>query len=454
MRAPRSLLAFPLLLAPAAAPAAELGLNVHQSTTVGPQVTHDAGLGWVRVDFNWLDVQPTPAAPDFGAFDAIVDAADAQGLQVLAVLAYGPAWASSGDAMGDGPGNDVPLDGTYAAFVTAAVQHFAGRITHWELWNEPNLDVFFEGTPADYVSRVLVPGAAAVHAACPDCLVVGPGLATVGGEYDVWMDAALAAAKDEIDVVSGHVYADFGDGTTSDSFWNKLESHRVLSLDDGTVVYEGPLSFKEVMDAHGVTAPFWLTETGYEATLGDAAEEQAQLVYYRHVLEGMLDRPWWTGTIFYEGFDEPPAPYEWGVCVHDDAQPGGYAPKAVLGLLQQVTAKEPLFGGSGKACENGLDDDGDGLVDFPDDPDCILPSDPDEQGSVTGGAGGAGGAAGGAGGGPAAGSGGGASTGGGCAVSRGRNAESPVSLPGAGLAVAALAALRRRASWRRARAGA
>ena len=41
--------------ASAAAAPKELGYNVHQSTTVGMDATKDAGLGWVRVDFNWLD---------------------------------------------------------------------------------------------------------------------------------------------------------------------------------------------------------------------------------------------------------------------------------------------------------------------------------------------------------------------------------------------------------------
>lgn len=53
------------------------------------------------------------------------------------------------------------------------------------------------------------------------------------------------------------------------------------------------------------------------------------------------------------------------------------------------------------ACANGADDDGDGLVDYPLDPDCASASDDDETAQAVGGAGGmagAGGATGGAGG--------------------------------------------------------
>ena len=95
----------------------ELGLNAHQSTAVGLDVSRDATVKWVRIDLNWLDAQPADAPPDFTLFDQIVDGARARGLSVLAVLAYTPAWASTGDTKGDGPNNDVPDSAKWAAFL-------------------------------------------------------------------------------------------------------------------------------------------------------------------------------------------------------------------------------------------------------------------------------------------------------------------------------------------------
>lgn len=367
-------LALALSAGAAAAQKKELGLNVHQSSTTGIDVAAGAGVGWVRIDFNWLDVEKTQGQYDWAVMDAIVAAAGQKKLSILAVIGYTPAWASQANLKADASSNDVPKAGLYPAFVTKAVSRYAGTITHWELWNEPNLGEFWEGTTDEYVTRVLVPGADAVHAACASCKVVGPGLATVGGKYDVWMDAALAAAKDKLDIVSGHVYASFvdldsGAGQTSDSFLNKLEAHRKL-VAAGSVIYEGPLSFKEVMDKHGVTKPFWLTETGREAKKGDAVAEAKQVTLYRRVLETMLTRPWWTNTIFYEAFDEPTAPYIWGVTVHDAAAPGGFSPKPAYTFLQKVTSSAPAFGGKKTVCDDGLDEDVDGAIDYPADTDC------------------------------------------------------------------------------------
>ncbi len=360
-----------------------LGLNAHQSTGVGLDVTRAASLGWVRIDVNWFQAEPAQGQYDWTLLDQVVDGAKSRGLSVLAVLAYTPAWASTGDTLADGNNNDVPAAGTYASFVTAAVSHFSNRVAYYELWNEPNLTVFWEGTPQDYTTSVLVPGAQALHAACATCRVVAPALATVGGQWDVWMDAALTAAQSEIDVISGHDYAAFpqdtpGAGGTSDSFYNKLDSHRVVMF--GTsVVYEGPLSFKEVMDKHGATQPFWLTETGIEAAYGDTTAEAAQTLYYRRVLESMLTRKWWQATIFYESFDvPPPAQYHFGVSVDDPAVDAGFDEKPVMALLRKAAQNQPLFGGNGTDCEDGLDNDGDGLIDYPADPDCTSPTSPSE----------------------------------------------------------------------------
>jgi hypothetical protein len=362
----------------AAGPTKDLGFNVHQSPTVGLAATRDAGLRWVRIDLNWLDAEPVAQGQyDWSRFDVQIDAAKAAGLSVLAVVGYSPAWASQGDTKGGGSTNDVPRAGTFAPFVAAVVNRYKDRVTHYEIWNEPNLEQFFEGTPQDYIDRVLVPGADAVHAACATCKVLGPGLATVGSAYATWFDAVLASpAGAKIDILSGHVYAGFpngsgtGPGVTSDSFYNKLESHRVLKAGNGIVIYEGPLSFKEVMDKRGAKQPFWITETGKESPLGDAAKEEAQRVYYRQVLELMLNRPWWTGTIFYEAFDEPPASYQWGAVVHDESAAKKYVPKAVHAFLAKVTSAQPAFGGTKTDCDDGLDNDLDGKIDYPDDTTC------------------------------------------------------------------------------------
>src|SRR5262245_16101864 len=114
---PALTLAASLLCSAPALAKKELGVNVHQSPSVGVDIARDAGLGWVRIDVNWFDVEHQKGDYNWGVIDAVVDAALARNLKVLGVIGYGPSWASSGNAKNDGSNNDVPKEGEYAAFV-------------------------------------------------------------------------------------------------------------------------------------------------------------------------------------------------------------------------------------------------------------------------------------------------------------------------------------------------
>jgi hypothetical protein len=96
----------------------------------------------------------------------------------------------------------------------------------------------------------------------------------------------------------------------------------------------------------------------------------------------MLSRSWYETTIFYEGFDEPNTGYTFGMVLDDPNAPSGYDKKPVFDLLHQVVTNQPLFGGNGFDCSDGLDNDGDGKVDFPDDVQCANAMGPSETGVV------------------------------------------------------------------------
>jgi hypothetical protein len=79
--------------------------------------------------------KPRTIAWDFHRLDTLLTNAAARGLKVQVTLT-GPApnWASSGK----GISAQNPSAKRYAQFVGAAVNTFAGRVTRWSIWNEPN----------------------------------------------------------------------------------------------------------------------------------------------------------------------------------------------------------------------------------------------------------------------------------------------------------------------------
>jgi hypothetical protein len=323
----------------------------------------------VRIDFNWDVVEPAEGQWSWALVDGIVDAAKQRGLKVYASLGYTPAWASSGDRLGDGPGNDVPIADKYRAYVVAVVTRYRDRIDVFGSWNEPNIAGFWEGSRQEWVDVAYRPFVEAVQATCPTCQCAGPEIATIGSQYPAFIADGLAAAVPTI--LSAHIYAtfpedDFGAGLTKDSFYNKLDAHRVVGI------YEGPLSIRESASAAGHDElPVWITEVGKEANASDTAQLDAQRVYVQRVLDAMDSRAWWGGTIFYEGSEEHPGGMypnvHWGLALRTsapDATPlDDFARKPAWTYLQQRLASSSASdAGATNDAVAGVDPGGDGAV--------------------------------------------------------------------------------------------
>ncbi|MDW8361951.1 MAG: sugar-binding protein [Myxococcales bacterium] len=352
-----------------------LGVNAHVPSDDLLEMARDLGVRWIRIDVNWRDVHTGPGRFRWEEIDRVVAGAGARGLNVFATLAYTPDWVgrvarARDDAWG---GNDEPASSAeWVAFVEAAVERYRGRgVRHFGLWNEPNLDHFWEAAAgADaYIDKILLPGAAAVRARCRDCVVLAPDLAHLD-DYHLFLDRVLARAADVIDVLAHHTYNGFPETGTGafdgDNFLQALERRRFPFSRPG---------LREVLALHGWTREVWITETGYRAR--SMADETTQATYVRRVMEEQLRRSWWTNTFFYEitdcGVDQPDCPIDgFGlsrplrpVSSGPRAFPRDYRLKPAYREIQRFVAEHPVIVGRAApaACGNGVDDDGDGRID-------------------------------------------------------------------------------------------
>ncbi len=161
-----------------------------------------AGVEWVRIDMGWSSFQED-CRTCFSQWyidraDYAVDQARARGLKVLATLWRTPSWANGGNVY-EPP--DDPAD--YGTFAGWAAEHFRGRVSAWEVWNEPNLDGFFQGSVREYVDLL--------KAAYPEFKSADPGaLVVLGGPaYNDtnWLEAVYArGAQGFFDVMATHPY--------------------------------------------------------------------------------------------------------------------------------------------------------------------------------------------------------------------------------------------------------
>ena len=151
---------------------------------------------------------------DFSTVDAIYDQVLQLGLRPVVELSFMPA------ALARDPGLTVftyrgiispPADwGEWRELVMALARHLVQRygideVARWafEVWNEPNLVVFWPGTQQEYL-RLYDEAARAVKAVDPRLRIGGP--ATAAGEWIEALAAHAASDRVPLDFVSTHTY--------------------------------------------------------------------------------------------------------------------------------------------------------------------------------------------------------------------------------------------------------
>jgi hypothetical protein len=127
------------------------------------------GIKWTRFHdasliTKWGCAEPKPG--QYQWFDEQVDALRAGGLHVLALPDAPPEWAKR-------EGESGPIDvEAFGRYCEGAAQHYRGRISHWEVWNEPYMPGFFGGTAAQF-DPVLRAGYAGLKRGNPEAKVLG-----------------------------------------------------------------------------------------------------------------------------------------------------------------------------------------------------------------------------------------------------------------------------------------
>ena len=144
-------------------------------------VMKNSGVKWARVQTGWSKTEKEKGVYDFAWLDNIVDGLLGIGIQPWFSVSYGNALYTPNPSQRAGNITDVPLHYGPAAvrgwqnYVAALARHFQGRVTHWEVWNEPNAGFWGmrpNPDPAEYVELVKIT-AEQIHKHAPQAKIVG-----------------------------------------------------------------------------------------------------------------------------------------------------------------------------------------------------------------------------------------------------------------------------------------
>lgn len=227
----------------------------------------DAGVQWGREQFNWDVIEPSDDSYNFETYDAVVDAYEAADIQMVGLLTYSSSWASDNPGATDYEFYPPDLD-AWSDYVETVTQQYAGRVTYWEIWNEPNYAGFWYGDASDYAD-LLETAITAVQAGSPDAKIVLGGLS--GADYD-FLDDVLSQLNDPtaVQVIAMHPYR------TVNGDYNYGPEDSVDGLNSlPTDVY----NMKAVMNRYDLyDTPLWFTEVGWQ-TGADGVSERRQAEY-------------------------------------------------------------------------------------------------------------------------------------------------------------------------------
>jgi hypothetical protein len=250
------------------------------------------GANTVRMTLSWHWLEPSPGRLDEDRakrVDRLIEKARKRHVGVLATALFTPCWATSGPRQVNGSCSAIqaiypPRDyGAFRAFIKRAVNRWGDALAGLEVWNEPNLAIFWLGSAGEYV-RLVSAAASGVEASHYRGLPVVGG-AVSGVDFDFIRRALNAGMANYVDAISIHPYdvglLGFGDPS------------RPRNGDAGSFAWAVPELHKRLLE-RGVQQPIWITEFGYADCPGTpyCVSQSAQADYLRKGAQLAVGWPW------------------------------------------------------------------------------------------------------------------------------------------------------------------
>jgi polysaccharide biosynthesis protein PslG len=228
------------------------------------------------------------------------------GISLRPYLGYTPAWAARG-GNDEHAWNDPPRrTGDWVRFVTTLATKLKSHpsIVSYEIYNEENVSLWWEGTAEEY-ARTLREGAAAIRRADPDAQVLLGGMVWPDLE---WLETSCDRSDTPFDVLPFHAYPETW---TPDSI--TVENYLGTGFRTG---------FLPEADRQCGRKPVWINETGFATTPGKSERHQAE--WWARALATFLAEPRVEHAGIYEIRDQ-----QLGTAVIGDA------PNYYLGLVRR-----------------------------------------------------------------------------------------------------------------------
>ncbi len=266
------------------------GINTFLEQEVEPakrdrqlQMMADAGYKWIRQQFPWYDIEIAgkgdfqdcrhpPCIDAWAKYDNIVDLAQQHGLGVIARLEAPPKWAQTT------PGDFAPparLD-DFGDYVAAVATRYKGRISHYQIWNEPNNYPEWGEQPVnpEDFTQLLCTAYRRIKQVDPNAQVLapaltptislnpGPGPGTGLNDFIYLQRMYDAGAGQCFDIMSAQGYGLFSGPTDR-------------RMRPRNVNFSRPIYIRDIMVQNGdARKPVWISEMNWNAVPDEVADKR------------------------------------------------------------------------------------------------------------------------------------------------------------------------------------
>ena len=219
----------------------------------------ELGVKWTRFLASWRAIEKEEGRYQFSIIDEQIDAARANGITPFVCFDGGnalysgtvphpdPQWRLIYGIKPAPPILDEKATEAWLRFVDATIAHAKDRVTHWEIWNEPNHYGYW-GAPPDAAAygRLARLTAERIRAVQPDAIIIAGALA---GLDPAFVEDFLKEDTGRlVDVVSFHNYGPLPEERMyrADETWRVLAAHNPrLKLWQGECGYGSHSSTKD-----------------------------------------------------------------------------------------------------------------------------------------------------------------------------------------------------------------
>ena len=191
-----------------------IGLEKLDRAVFDPEKCYDKlemiGVKWIRILSGWMRTETEPGIYNFEWLDSIVDNLIERGMIPWICLCYGNGVYTEAakevfGSVGWAPINTERERTAWSAYVEAITKHYIGRVSHFEVWNEPDSKWCWKSgaNPKEY-AKFVIDTAKAVKASNPMAKVFAGSVCLRKLDY---INTALAEGiGDYIDAVTFHEY--------------------------------------------------------------------------------------------------------------------------------------------------------------------------------------------------------------------------------------------------------